>query len=272
MEPLVSIIMPAFNEECYIEESINSVLGQSYGNWELLVVDDGSQDNTRDVVWGFDDSRISLYAQTENLGVSAARNVGLKHSRGEYITFLDADDVLTPESIRSRLDILSFNPKVGFADGKVVTFNSRMTTELGVWTPDYHGPPFQRLITLDGSCFYGLTWLIRKEGLSEVTFSNAMTHGEDLLYLMRLSYHSGYQYAFTDQEILHRRTGHGSAMHDLSGLEDGYKELCFRLGDFNDVSEEQASLFKRRARSIMIKSYLGQLDLKQAIRMLGSKW
>lgn len=94
MSTLISIIMPAYNVENYIGKSIESIIDQEYSNWELIVVNDGSTDNTCEVVTAFTlrDSRIKLLNQ-ENRGVSSARNRGINAATGEYLAFLDGDDL-----------------------------------------------------------------------------------------------------------------------------------------------------------------------------------
>ena len=89
--PLFSIIMPSYNRAHLIPRAIQSILNQSFRDFELVIVDDGSSDNTRDVVRGFKDSRIR-YVHQENRGVSAARNLGASQAQGCYVTFLDSDD------------------------------------------------------------------------------------------------------------------------------------------------------------------------------------
>ena len=102
---LVSVIVPTYNRECFLVEAMDSVWVQTYRPIELLVIDDGSTDNTRKVVekWGRehtgDDRSIMRYYQQANAGASAARNLGLIESRGEYIQFLDSDDLLHPERL-----------------------------------------------------------------------------------------------------------------------------------------------------------------------------
>lgn len=92
-QPIFSIIIPTFNRAAFVSKAIQSVLAQSFCDWELIVVDDGSTDNTREVVLGFNDSRIK-YIYQENAERSAARNNGIKNAKGEYIVFLDSDDEL----------------------------------------------------------------------------------------------------------------------------------------------------------------------------------
>ena len=102
--PLVSVIIPAYNAETYIREALHSALRQTYDALEVLVVDDGSQDGTADVVreLAASDQRIRLLQQ-ENGGVAAARNYGLEHARGEYIAPLDADDLFYPRKLEAQV-------------------------------------------------------------------------------------------------------------------------------------------------------------------------
>ncbi len=98
---LVSIIMPLYNCEKYIAETINSVLLQTYTNWELLIVDDCSTDNSVEIVKEFaqKDARIKLYEFEQNVGVATARNKAIELSKGRYIAFLDSDDIWLPEKL-----------------------------------------------------------------------------------------------------------------------------------------------------------------------------
>jgi FkbM family methyltransferase len=109
--PTVSIVMPAFNASGSIAEAISSVLSQSLTDWELLVIDDGSTDNTREIVQGLAevDSRIRLLA-CKGKGVSDARNTGLDAARGEFIAFLDADDFMYLDALKRRVEALDRNP------------------------------------------------------------------------------------------------------------------------------------------------------------------
>jgi glycosyltransferase involved in cell wall biosynthesis len=106
MTNLVSIIIPCYNAEKFIAETIQSVLNQTYTNWELIVIDDGSKDNSSKIITSFlTDSRINYYYQ-ENKGVSIARNHGISKVNGVYIAFLDADDVWTPTNLEEKINEL----------------------------------------------------------------------------------------------------------------------------------------------------------------------
>ncbi len=113
---LISVIIPLYNKEKSIRATIESVLDQSYKSFELIVVDDGSTDTSVDIVKSFDDSRLFLY-QKENGGVSSARNYGVKHANGDWIVFLDADDLLLDNALDVLLDLaISKRQKIACAN------------------------------------------------------------------------------------------------------------------------------------------------------------
>jgi FkbM family methyltransferase len=117
--PKVSIIMPAYNAEPFIGEAINSVLAQTYKDWELIIVNDGSQDNTQQIIESYKDPRIICIIQ-ENAGRAVARNTALKRVRGEYITFLDADDFYMPENLELQVRFLREHEEAGAVVGGVI--------------------------------------------------------------------------------------------------------------------------------------------------------
>lgn len=103
---LVSIIMPSWNTENYIAESIQSVIDQTYKNWELIIVDDCSTDNTDEVVRAFNDQRIKYLKNEKNSGAALTRNRALKEARGEWIAFLDSDDLWVPEKLEHQINFM----------------------------------------------------------------------------------------------------------------------------------------------------------------------
>ncbi|MDX5385623.1 MAG: glycosyltransferase [Alteromonadaceae bacterium] len=110
--PLVSIITPTFNRERTITQAVESLLAQSYPHWELIIVDDGSQDGTRESLASYlDDDRIHYHFQ-ENQGQSIARNLALQYAQGELICFLDSDDLWVPEKLARQVALMEAYPEV----------------------------------------------------------------------------------------------------------------------------------------------------------------
>ncbi|KPQ27041.1 MAG: Glycosyltransferases involved in cell wall biogenesis [Marinobacter excellens HL-55] len=111
-EPLISIITPTFNREHTITLAVESVLAQSYKHWELLIIDDGSQDGTRERLSRYlEDDRIHYYFQ-DNQGQSIARNLALQRARGAFICFLDSDDLWVPEKLERQVTLMKDHPEV----------------------------------------------------------------------------------------------------------------------------------------------------------------
>lgn len=112
--PKVSVIMPTYNRAAYILESIDSVRNQTYNNWELIIVDDGSDDNTEEIVKGLNDSRVQFY-KAGRIGINGKiKNIGLGKATGELIAFIDSDDLWAAEKIGRQVELLQQYPEAGF--------------------------------------------------------------------------------------------------------------------------------------------------------------
>ena len=105
-EPLVSVVMPAFNGEQFIGRAIRSILDQTYENWELVIVDDCGTDHTMDVVRSFYDDRIKVFSNEKNKGIAFSRNKAIENSHGKYIAILDDDDMALPDRLRRQVEFL----------------------------------------------------------------------------------------------------------------------------------------------------------------------
>ena len=106
---LVSIITPTYNCGRFIAETIESVLAQTYANWEMLIVDDCSTDDTKEIVGRYDDARIHYHCLEHNLGAAVARNTALKMAKGRWIAFLDSDDLWEPEKLERQIAFMTQN-------------------------------------------------------------------------------------------------------------------------------------------------------------------
>jgi len=110
-QPLVSVIMPTYNHAQFIGEAIDSVLNQTYNNLELIIIDNYSKDNTAEIVASYKDDRIKYLKFKNNGVIAASRNYGIKHSQGEYIAFLDSDDMWLPEKLEKQINIFKASNK-----------------------------------------------------------------------------------------------------------------------------------------------------------------
>ena len=104
--PRVSILLPAYNAERYLREAIDSMLSQTYQNFELLIIDDGSKDRTAEIVRSYTDERIRFIQNECNIGLANTLNKGMRLARGEYLARMDADDICVPTRFQAQYDFL----------------------------------------------------------------------------------------------------------------------------------------------------------------------
>lgn len=130
-EKLISIIMPAYNANKTIQESIESILKQTYTNWELIIIDDSSKDNTLNIIEEYrkNDHRIKIIKNEENLGVAETRNKGLNKAQGDYIAFLDADDMWINTKLEKQLTFM-LNNNLTFTFTDIIVLNGGKEKEI----------------------------------------------------------------------------------------------------------------------------------------------
>jgi glycosyltransferase involved in cell wall biosynthesis len=141
LTPVVSIIVPSFNKEKYISETLKSVVDQTYLNWELLIIDDLSDDNTVEIVKSFaeKDNRIKLIENNSNRGANYCRNQGISNSLGNYIIFLDADDILMPTCLAGRVATIE-NSQFDFCVFTLGTFYKNIGDSKSIWYSNSKNP------------------------------------------------------------------------------------------------------------------------------------
>ena len=186
MMPIISVIIPVYNGEKTIRETIESVLKQTFNEFELIIVNDGSKDQTLEIVNSIQDSRIKVFSY-QNAGLSASRNRGITQASGEYISFIDADDLWTPDKLESQLKALQENPQAAVAyswtdyideTGRFLRQGSHVSVS---------GNAFANLLLLN-FLENGSNALIRKQALLEVgEFDESLSSAEDWDMWLRLA-------------------------------------------------------------------------------------
>lgn len=261
--PKVSILTPVFNGEKFISRLADCVLQQNFDDWEWIIVDDGSTDNTWEVLTNLYDPRIIVIHKT-NSGVSDARNIALDAAAGEYIVFLDADDTLPVNSIRVRSDYLDSNQQVDIVNGSVRVLSDGVLCKL--YSPDLSvGPHISRLSRLEPGVFFGVTFMFRRVRIHGVRFMPGVKNCEDLIFFMRLAHDNGFQYGAVSEVIYEYRIQNQSAMSDLNGLESGYIELLKQVKNMQYFNAARFNFLRRKVRSIMFRSWLGRRCFYRAI-------
>lgn len=164
----VSVIIPVYKVEKYIAATVQSVLGQTYKNLEIIIVDDGSPDKSREICQQFTDPRIKIISQP-NRGVCAARNAGIRQAKGEYLAFLDGDDLWMPEKIEKHLEHLENSPSVGLSFSHSA-FIDEGGEPLGIYQMAKVRDITSQLILCRNPIGNGSTPVIRRETLAAIKF------------------------------------------------------------------------------------------------------
>ncbi len=117
--PLVSVVMPTYNRANLLKTSINSILNQTYKNFELIIIDDGSKDNTKNIIFSYNDKRIHYYSNPTNKGISYSRNKGFSLAKGKYIMIMDDDDFSLPNRMELQVNFLEKNKNIDVVVGQI---------------------------------------------------------------------------------------------------------------------------------------------------------
>lgn len=210
--PLVSIITPAYNAAKYIGDAIESVRAQTYGDWEMIIVDDCSADGTGAVVerYAAEDRRIRLIRRAENGGSAASRNIALKAAHGRYIAFLDADDTWLAEKLTRQLAFMQ-------AHNAAISYHAyrRMTVD-GKEGRLLRGPTRVTFDTLlRKTCVGMLTAMIDRQSTGDMQFDTTLRRREDLAFWLNLT-KTGHDILFLDEDLARYRVTPGSKSKALT--------------------------------------------------------
>lgn len=175
MCPLVSIVMPAYNAEKYIREAVESILGQSYKNIELIIVDDGSNDNTLEMIKTFKDKRLFVFVNDKNRGISYTTNRGLKKSNGKYIALMDDDDIAERDRIKIQVDHLEADPQIDILGGRTTYIDGQGRVLYYGGIPRHNPKYIQAILLFNCMDFMNSTAMIRKDFI----IKNNLSYEED---------------------------------------------------------------------------------------------
>ncbi len=213
LAPLVSVVMPVYNSEEYVAEAIESVLGQTFSDFEFIIVDDGSQDRSPEIIREYErrDERVRLLRQESNRGVSFARNRGIDASGSDIVAFMDSDDVSLPARLEQQVRFLQDNPEIGAVGICTKAVNHDLTTSLGAdIVPPQHARIVFNQFTDFPSFVVGGGLMIRPEKLRAVGgWNESLRYGEEADLFVRLLLQTRIRYANLS-EILYVQRLHDS--------------------------------------------------------------
>jgi len=204
--PLVSVVVATYNMAAYLPLAVQSALGQTYGNVEVLVVDDGSTDCTRNAVEPFLEDRRVRYLYQQNRGQAAAKNHGVRESRGEYVAFLDADDMWAPEKLELQIPLFSASALTGVVFSRVV-YIDESGAELRIADNELFRGCVTGPLLIRNFIGFGSS-VVRKECFARLGgFDEAIRMGID--YDLWLRFSTEYEFDFVDRALLRYRIWSG---------------------------------------------------------------
>ena len=210
--PNVSVIIPAYNAIAYLPETLASVQQQSLQDFEVLVIDDGSTDGTADWVNSLSDRSIQLITQ-KNGGCASARNCGIQAAKGDYIAFLDADDIWEPSKLEKQAHILETSATVGVVNTWISNIDSQGQPIGNLGTPDAEGRVWAQVIE-ENPIMCGSAPMVRRQCFDAVgLFDQSLRSAEDWDMWIRLA--KKYEFAVVKEPLVRYRIHPKSKSHNL---------------------------------------------------------
>lgn len=225
MQPKVSIIIPCFNQGHFLEEAIKSCLKQTYKNIEIIVINDASPDNTEEICKKYKD-KIVYIKNKKNLASAGARNRGINKATGDYVAFLDADDIMFPWAVKASIETLEENPHINFSYGDYFIFSESTHSLQFIKTPNFNSLKFLR----DPGILTGGV-MIRRMVFDSVLYDEKLLRREDFDFYRRMSLkYAGirivlplYKYRYHTQTRIHEQG------EEYKGLMKFYKKKQAKL-------------------------------------------
>lgn len=259
-KPLISIVMVNYNHDDFLKESIDSVLQQTYDNWELIIVDDGSTDTSVDIVHQYVDSRIKLYEQKENMHICVATNIGLSHIKGEYVARLDSDDIWEANKLEKQLKLFQQNPDVYVCFTKLDIINEQGDV-INAELPDLYSlyntrqesrENWIKFFFFHGNSLIQSTMMMKREVVDKVGgFNLAYVQAHDFDFFIRVI--KQYDFSFLEEPLIgYRRTLKQNSSLNQDNNRRFYNEhMNIRYHFFDEFDDE---LFVRSFQNLFVNS------------------
>jgi glycosyltransferase involved in cell wall biosynthesis len=203
-QPLISIVIPTYNRADVLNRAIASVLAQSYSYWELIIVDDASEDNTAEIIQQISDHRIHYLRHQTNLGGSQARNTGIERATGKYITFLDSDDVWLVNKLETQLQLIQ---KVAQTE-KIVSYTQFEKSFQVAYRPiiqpqrgKKNSETIADYLWLNRGEILTSTLMVSRELAAKTCFNSQLKKHQDIDFLLRLEQEDHVQFIFVPQPL-----------------------------------------------------------------------
>lgn len=250
--PKISVVMPAYNAEKYIGESIDSILNQTYGDFEFIIINDGSRDSTKEIILSYSDNRIVYLENEINSGIVVTLNKGLKYATGEYIARMDADDIAVAERLEKQIEFMEKNKDVGVLGTGICIFGEDVQEQTRVFTTN---PEQLKAELIFNSCIAHPTVMMR----SNILKNNGLSY--DLEYAGAEDYNLWWKIAkvsriATIPDLLVKYRIHSSQI--TKKKDEKYYKMMIKLMEerFSDIGFKSSDIEKK----LFMKYCLGEFE------------
>lgn len=234
---LVTILMPVYNGETYLKESIESILNQSFTNFDFLIIDDGSTDQTENIINSYNDNRIKYLKNDSNLGIVKTLNKGLSYIKTKYIVRMDSDDVCFPDRLKKEISYMEKNQDVAVLGCSADIINKRGEKK-GSWSfkfPDNHANTY----LLFGNCMIHSSIVMRNDILKREKFSYDILHNAVEDYGLWLKVSKNYWVDLLPEKLLKYRINPNGITSRAN--EDHHQRICAHIDVYRDYFNEICS-------------------------------
>lgn len=246
----ISVIIPTYNSADYISKAVDSVLNQTHQDFEIIIIDDGSTDNTQQVIESYNDNRI-IYIKQKNAGPAEARNNGLKRAKGEYVAFLDADDKWVPDKLQLQIEAFKLNPSVSMVYSKLEILNkNNETDEIHSFKNYPNNLELLKYLVFNHIAIVPAV-MIKKSYIDQVGFFNPELYtGEDWDFWLRLASKSNFYYIDKTLVLRYRPKTSITYSTDYSVTEQCHKTVMDRFFAIENL-DKKILMLKNQAYSFI---------------------
>jgi glycosyltransferase involved in cell wall biosynthesis len=188
LNPLISVILPVYNAEKFLKESLNSILGQSYTNLEIIIINDGSSDNSQSIINSYSDDRIICIHQEQNMGLIPSLNNAIHSAKGDFIVRMDADDIAFKNRIQLQVQYLFENPSIAIVASHAMFFEEDINTSIPNWDLDLatNTPEEIKKALIWENCIIHPSVCMRTEIAKSLLYDPAQKNYEDYDFWLRV--------------------------------------------------------------------------------------
>jgi glycosyltransferase involved in cell wall biosynthesis len=250
---LISVLLPCYNSERYISEAIQSIIEQTYTHFELLILDDGSTDNTISIISEFKDKRIVLLCESENKGIVYQLNKGIEHAKGEFIARMDADDVSFPERFQKQVDFLEDrkNQKIHVLGTDAISIG---LSNKPIIHENYLPKQISFMLNFKCPILHPTVMIRKRVFVSGLRYSEDYKYAED--YALWRMLDNGSNMAILTDQLLMYRIHNAQTNQDLDRLKIQL-DSCLKVGSIKSARCMDRYIFTPKLREFFVDTWFG---------------